>query len=75
MNLQMQLDNVTSYMDEHEENMHDLQYHTRYRDTHAYNCMSRSYSSLPFRTNAMKTIFAGTTKIARVSASLLWMVA
>lgn len=30
MNLQMQLDNVTSFMDEHEENMHDLQYHTRY---------------------------------------------
>lgn len=29
MNLQMQLDNVTSYMDEHEENMHDLQYHTK----------------------------------------------
>lgn len=35
MNLQMQLDNVTSYMDEHEENMHDLKYHTRYHDTHA----------------------------------------
>ncbi|KAK2889926.1 scavenger receptor class A member 3 [Channa argus] len=30
MNLQMQLDNVTSFMDEHEENMHDLQYHSRY---------------------------------------------
>ena len=29
MNLQMQLDNVTSFMDEHEENMHDLQYHSR----------------------------------------------
>ncbi|XP_029487231.1 scavenger receptor class A member 3-like [Oncorhynchus nerka] len=30
MNLQMQLDNVTSFMDEHEENMHDLQYHSKY---------------------------------------------
>lgn len=29
MNLQMQLDNVTSFTDEHEENMHDLQYHSR----------------------------------------------
>lgn len=29
MNLQMQLDNVTSFMDEHEENMHDLHYHSR----------------------------------------------
>ncbi|CAK6983645.1 scavenger receptor class A member 3-like [Scomber scombrus] len=29
MNLQMQLDNVTSFMDEYEENMHDLQYHSR----------------------------------------------
>lgn len=30
MNLQMQLDNVTSFMDEHEENMHDLHYHSKY---------------------------------------------
>lgn len=30
MNLQMQLDNLTSFMDEHEENMHDLNYHSRY---------------------------------------------
>ncbi|KAI4801859.1 hypothetical protein KUCAC02_019727 [Chaenocephalus aceratus] len=30
MNLQMQLDNVTSFMDEHEENLHDLHYHSRY---------------------------------------------
>lgn len=29
MNLQMQLDNATTFMDEHEENMHDLQYHSR----------------------------------------------
>ena len=29
MNLQMQLDNLTSFMDEHEENMHDLHYHSR----------------------------------------------
>ncbi|KAJ8009077.1 hypothetical protein DPEC_G00085110 [Dallia pectoralis] len=30
INLQMQLDNVTSFMDEHEENMHDLHYHSKY---------------------------------------------
>ncbi|XP_051954414.1 scavenger receptor class A member 3-like [Xyrauchen texanus] len=30
MNLQIQLDNVSSYIDEHEENMHDHQYHARY---------------------------------------------
>ncbi|TRY88925.1 hypothetical protein DNTS_008498 [Danionella cerebrum] len=30
MNLQMQLDNVSSYIDEHEENMHDHQYHSKY---------------------------------------------
>lgn len=29
MNLQMQLDNATSFMDEHEENMHDLHYHSK----------------------------------------------
>ncbi|XP_013870872.1 scavenger receptor class A member 3 isoform X2 [Austrofundulus limnaeus] len=28
--LQMQLDNVTGFMDENEENLHDLQYHSRY---------------------------------------------
>ncbi|XP_060772141.1 scavenger receptor class A member 3 isoform X3 [Neoarius graeffei] len=30
MNLQIQLDNVSSYIDEHEENMHDHQYHAKY---------------------------------------------
>lgn len=75
MNLQMQLDNVTSYMDEHEENMHDLQYHTRYHKTYAENWICGSWSSHPFNINTRKTIFAGTTKIGRVSASLLWMVA
>lgn len=30
MNLQMQLDNISSYVDEHEENMHDLKYHATY---------------------------------------------
>ncbi|XP_030628073.1 scavenger receptor class A member 3 [Chanos chanos] len=30
MNLQMQLDNVSSFIDEHEENMHDHQYHSKY---------------------------------------------
>uniref|UniRef100_A0A8C2FWZ1 Scavenger receptor class A, member 3 n=1 Tax=Cyprinus carpio TaxID=7962 RepID=A0A8C2FWZ1_CYPCA len=30
LNLQMQLDNVSSFIDEHEENMHDHQYHAKY---------------------------------------------
>eukprot|EP00072_Mus_musculus_P069706 XP_017171469.1 PREDICTED: scavenger receptor class A member 3 isoform X1 [Mus musculus] len=30
MGLQLQLDNISSFLDDHEENMHDLQYHTRY---------------------------------------------
>uniref|UniRef100_A0A2K5E752 Scavenger receptor class A member 3 n=1 Tax=Aotus nancymaae TaxID=37293 RepID=A0A2K5E752_AOTNA len=30
MGLQLQLDNISSLLDDHEENMHDLQYHTRY---------------------------------------------
>ncbi|XP_062979764.1 scavenger receptor class A member 3 isoform X2 [Elgaria multicarinata webbii] len=30
MSLQLQLDNVSSFLDDHEENMHDFQYHTRY---------------------------------------------
>lgn len=30
MGLQLQLDNISTFLDDHEENMHDLQYHTRY---------------------------------------------
>ncbi|XP_023592474.1 scavenger receptor class A member 3 isoform X2 [Trichechus manatus latirostris] len=30
MGVQLQLDNISSFLDDHEENMHDLQYHTRY---------------------------------------------
>ncbi|XP_017551222.1 scavenger receptor class A member 3 [Pygocentrus nattereri] len=30
INLQMQLDNVSAFIDEHEENMHDHQYHAKY---------------------------------------------
>nr|XP_036880478.1 scavenger receptor class A member 3 [Manis javanica] len=30
MGLQLQLDNISSFLDDHEENMHDLQYHTHY---------------------------------------------
>uniref|UniRef100_A0A8D0H0B8 Scavenger receptor class A member 3 n=1 Tax=Sphenodon punctatus TaxID=8508 RepID=A0A8D0H0B8_SPHPU len=30
MGLQLQLDNISSFLDEHEENMHDLQYHAGY---------------------------------------------
>ncbi|XP_066450702.1 scavenger receptor class A member 3 isoform X1 [Eleutherodactylus coqui] len=30
MGLQLQLDNITSFLDDHEENMQDLQYHSKY---------------------------------------------
>ncbi|KAJ6661165.1 hypothetical protein lerEdw1_015301 [Lerista edwardsae] len=30
MGLQLQLDNISSFLDDHEENMHDFQYHARY---------------------------------------------
>ncbi|KAH0622945.1 hypothetical protein JD844_025889 [Phrynosoma platyrhinos] len=30
MSLQLQLDNISSFLDDHEENMHDFQYHSRY---------------------------------------------
>ncbi|KFV75379.1 Scavenger receptor class A member 3, partial [Struthio camelus australis] len=30
MGLQLQLDNISSFLDDHEENMNDLRYHTRY---------------------------------------------
>lgn len=49
MNLQMQLDNVTSFMDEHEENMHDLQYHTRYYE----NRTGERFSALDGRLNSI----------------------
>ncbi|XP_008311655.2 scavenger receptor class A member 3 isoform X1 [Cynoglossus semilaevis] len=49
MNLQMQLDNVTSYMDEHEENMHDLHYHSRYYE----NRTGERFSALDGRLNSI----------------------
>ncbi|XP_040016845.2 scavenger receptor class A member 3 [Gasterosteus aculeatus] len=49
MNLQMQLDNVTSFMDEHEENMHDLHYHTRYYQ----NRTGERFSALDGRLNSI----------------------
>ncbi|KAG7268536.1 hypothetical protein CRUP_012173 [Coryphaenoides rupestris] len=49
MNLQMQLDNVTSFMDEHEENMHDLQYHARYYE----NRTGERFSTLDGRLNSI----------------------
>lgn len=49
MNLQMQLDNVTSFMDEHEENMHDLQYHSRYYE----NRTGERFSALDGRLNSI----------------------
>ncbi|XP_056437550.1 scavenger receptor class A member 3 [Gadus chalcogrammus] len=49
MNLQMQLDNVTSFMDEHEENMHDLQYHSRYYK----NRTGERFSTLDGRLNSI----------------------
>ncbi|XP_026173752.1 scavenger receptor class A member 3 [Mastacembelus armatus] len=50
MNLQMQLDNVTSFMDEHEENMHDLRYHSRYYE----NRTGERFSALEGRLNSIK---------------------
>ncbi|KAM4633566.1 scavenger receptor class A member 3 [Polymixia lowei] len=50
MNLQMQLDNVTSFMDEHEENMHDLQYHSRYYE----NRTGERFSTLDGRLNSIE---------------------
>ncbi|KAJ3606901.1 hypothetical protein NHX12_026419 [Muraenolepis orangiensis] len=49
MNLQMQLDNVTSFMDEHEETMHDLQYHARYYE----NRTGERFSTLDGRLNSI----------------------
>ncbi|XP_041832756.1 scavenger receptor class A member 3 [Melanotaenia boesemani] len=50
MNLQMQLDNVTSFMDEHEENMHDLNYHSRYYE----NRTGERFSALDSRLNSIE---------------------
>ncbi|XP_071377725.1 scavenger receptor class A member 3 isoform X1 [Centroberyx affinis] len=50
MNLQMQLDNVTSFMDEHEENMHDLHYHSRYYE----NRTGERFSTLDGRLNSIE---------------------
>ncbi|KAM4522100.1 scavenger receptor class A member 3 [Odontesthes bonariensis] len=50
MNLQMQLDNVTSFMDEHEENMHDLHYHSRYYE----NRTGERFSALDSRLNSIQ---------------------
>lgn len=49
MNLQMQLDNATSFMDEHEENMHDLHYHSRYYE----NRTGERFSALDGRLNSI----------------------
>lgn len=50
MNLQMQVDNVTSFMDEHEENMHDLHYHSRYYE----NRTGERFSALDGRLNSIE---------------------
>nr|XP_019953011.1 PREDICTED: scavenger receptor class A member 3 [Paralichthys olivaceus] len=60
MNLQMQLDNVTSFMDEHEENMHDLHYHSRYYE----NRTGERFSALDGRLNSI------TMDIDTVSSSI-----
>ncbi|XP_070400163.1 LOW QUALITY PROTEIN: scavenger receptor class A member 3 [Nothobranchius furzeri] len=49
LNLQMQLDNITSFMDENEENMHDLQYHSRYYE----NRTGERFSALDSRLNSI----------------------
>ncbi|KAF6729902.1 Scavenger receptor class A member 3 [Oryzias melastigma] len=50
MNLQMQLDNVSSFMDEHEENVHDLHYHSRYYE----NRTGERFSALDGRLNSIE---------------------
>ncbi|KAI1897527.1 hypothetical protein AGOR_G00084190 [Albula goreensis] len=50
MNLQMQLDNVTSFMDEHEENMHDLNYHSKYYE----NRTGERFVTLEARMNSLE---------------------
>ncbi|XP_047430232.1 scavenger receptor class A member 3 [Mugil cephalus] len=50
INLQMQLDNITSFMDEHEENMHDLHYHSRYYE----NRTGERFSALDGRLNSIE---------------------
>ncbi|KAJ8355848.1 hypothetical protein SKAU_G00186420 [Synaphobranchus kaupii] len=50
MNLQMQLDNVTSFMDEHEENMHDLRYHSKYYE----NRTGERFVTLEARMNSLE---------------------
>lgn len=50
MNLQMQLDNVSSFIDEHEENMHDHQYHSRYYE----NRTSERFGTLDARMGAIE---------------------
>ncbi|XP_029705632.1 scavenger receptor class A member 3 isoform X1 [Takifugu rubripes] len=49
MNLQMQLDNATTIMDEHEENMHDLRYHSRYYE----NRTAERFNALDSRLNSI----------------------
>ncbi|XP_064196461.1 scavenger receptor class A member 3 [Anguilla rostrata] len=50
MSLQMQLDNVTSFMDEHEENMHDLRYHSKYYE----NRTGERFVTLEARMNSLE---------------------
>ncbi|MBN3309153.1 SCAR3 protein, partial [Amia calva] len=60
MNLQMQLDNVTSFMDEHEENMQDLHYHSGYYK----NRTSERFETLEARMGSLET------EIDTISASI-----
>ncbi|XP_061099413.1 scavenger receptor class A member 3 [Conger conger] len=50
MSLQMQLDNVTSFMDEHDENMHDLRYHSKYYE----NRTGERFVTLEARMNSLE---------------------
>uniref|UniRef100_A0A8C5H5I9 Scavenger receptor class A member 3 n=2 Tax=Gouania willdenowi TaxID=441366 RepID=A0A8C5H5I9_GOUWI len=50
MNLQIQLDNVTGFMDEQEENVHDLHYHSRYYE----NRTGERFSALDGRLNSIE---------------------
>ncbi|XP_028652576.2 scavenger receptor class A member 3 isoform X1 [Erpetoichthys calabaricus] len=58
MNLQMQLDNISAFLDEHEENMQDLHYHSKYYE----NRTSERFETLEGRMTShemeISTIFA-----------------
>ncbi|XP_052390487.1 scavenger receptor class A member 3 [Carassius gibelio] len=63
INLQMQLDNVSSYTDEHEENMHDHQYHAKYyenRTRERFVTLDARIKSIEMEIDTLSSSFKGT---------------